>query len=88
MVVSVDGLLTGAEEDLIVVVPLSTSRAPSDLRPTVGPESGIDRNSVAVCRAVRTVARRRFRELLGTVGTSTLAEIEDALAVVLGIERS
>lgn len=86
IVVSVDELLTGDEEDLIVVVPLSSSRSPSLLRPTVPSNAGIDGESAAICRAVRAVARRRFLRRLGVVDPTTLDQVEDALSTVLGLE--
>lgn len=86
IVVSVDEVLTGGNEDLIVVVPLSSSRSPSMLRPTVPSTAGIDAESAAICRAVRAVARRRFLRRLGAVGPATLEQIHGALATVLGLE--
>lgn len=86
VVISVDELLTGDEEDLIVVVPLSSSRSPSMLRPLVPSTAGIDADSAAICRAVRSVAQRRLLRPLGTVSPTTLEQIEEALATVLGLE--
>jgi mRNA interferase MazF len=85
LVVSVDELLVGAEHELIVVVPLSSSVAPSRLRPTIDPSSGIDDDSAAVCRAVRGVARSRLLRRLGEMSADTLAEVETALAIILGL---
>ena len=86
VVVSVDGLLSGSDEDLIVVVPLSSSRAPSALRPPVPAVTGIDAESAAIPRAVRAVARRRLLRRLGEVDAGTVVAIEQALATVLGLE--
>jgi mRNA interferase MazF len=86
LIVSVDGLLTGSEDDLIVVVPLSTSRSPSALRPVVPSDAGIDADSAAIPRAVRAVARRRLLSRIGSVESKTLEQVERALATVLGLE--
>jgi mRNA interferase MazF len=86
VVVSVDEILTGIEDELVVVVPVSSSRASSPLRPEVSPGEGVDTASVAVCRGIRAVARTRFLERLGTVAPDTMHKIERALAVVLGID--
>jgi mRNA interferase MazF len=86
IVVSVDELLTGDEEDLVVVVPLSSSRSPSLLRPTVPSSAGIDVESAAICRAVRAVARRRFLRRLGAVDPTTLDRVAEALGTVLGLK--
>lgn len=88
VVVSVDELLSGLADELVVVVPVSSSRAKSALRPEVSPGEGIDRASVAVCRGIRAVARARLLRCIGVVEPSTLSEIEQALGVVLGLEGS
>lgn len=86
VIVSPADLLAGVEDELVAVVPLSASRSPSRLRPTVGPEAGIDKESVAVCRAVRSVASRRLLRPLGAVAPSTLAEIGECLRLILGLD--
>lgn len=84
VVVSVDEVFAGTDEDLHAVVPLSSSRSPSRLRPEVSPEEGVDSPSVAVCRGVRGLARTRLSRRIGTVKPNTLTEIEGALALILG----
>lgn len=88
IVVSVDEILTGLEEELVVVVPLSSSRAPSLLRPVVSPGEGIDRHSVAICRGIRAVARSRLLRQIGRATPETLVRTEVALATTLGIEAA
>jgi mRNA interferase MazF len=85
LVVSVDELLAGTDDELIVVVPLSSSRAPSQLRPRLTPAAGIETDSAAICRALRSVSRRRLLRRLGAAQTPTLAEVERALALILGL---
>jgi mRNA interferase MazF len=86
IVVSVDEIFTGLEDELIVVVPLSSSRAASPLRPKVSPDEGVERDSVAVCRGVRAVARGRLLRQLGEANPNTLRAIEQALGMILGVE--
>jgi mRNA interferase MazF len=86
IVISADELLGGAEDELIVVVPLSSSRAPSKLRPSVSPLTGIDAESAAIPRAIRAVSRRRLLRRLGELEPATLAAIERALATVLALD--
>ncbi|MBA3306586.1 MAG: type II toxin-antitoxin system PemK/MazF family toxin [Thermoleophilaceae bacterium] len=86
IVVSVDEIATGVEDELFVVVPLSSSRAPSPLRPTVSPEEGIDEQSSAICRGVRAVTRTRLLRPIGKAQPDTLSQVEHALAMILGIE--
>lgn len=85
IVISIDQISVGSQDELIVVVPLSSSRAPSPLRPEVSPAEGIERTSVAVCRGVRAVARKRLLRQVGETEPETLGEVEQALGMVLGI---
>jgi len=57
VVVSVDEILAGVDDELVVVVPVSSSRTGSPLRPSVLPSEGVESDSVALCRGVRAVAR-------------------------------
>jgi mRNA interferase MazF len=84
IVVSVDQLTTGAADEL-VVVPLSSSRSPSALRPEVSDIEGVDRSSRAICRGIRAVSRARLLRKLGTLAPATLAEVERALVMILGL---
>lgn len=86
IVVSVDEILTGVEEELLVVVPISSSRAPSPLRPRISPEEGVDTESLAICRGVRAVTRTRLLRRLGKLKPETLREVERGLARILGID--
>jgi mRNA interferase MazF len=85
VVVSVDEMLAGVDDELVVVVPVSSSLVGSPLRPNVSATEGVDTDSVAVCRAVRAVARSRLVQQLGTLAPDTMRRIERALALVLGI---
>lgn len=84
VVCSANEILAGEEHELVVIVPFSSSLPPSRLRPEIGPESGIDRPSAAICRGVRGVARTRLLRRLGEVDDEKMAEIERALSLVLG----
>ena len=86
VVVSVDLLNAGTVDDLIVVVPLSSSRAPSALRPEVSSAAGVDRPSRAICRGVRAVAHTRLVRRMGALTPETLAEIERSLALILRLD--
>jgi mRNA interferase MazF len=85
IIISVDEISTGLDDELIVVVPLSSSRAPSPLRPEVSAKEGVERASVAVCRGVRAVARKRLLHSIGKAKADTLREVEQALGMILGI---
>ncbi|AGL27524.1 hypothetical protein J113_14230 [Mycobacterium tuberculosis CAS/NITR204] len=75
VVVSVDELLTGIDDELVVVVPVSSSRSRTPLRPPVAPSEGVAADSVAVCRGVRAVARARLVERLGALKPATMRAI-------------
>jgi len=85
VVLSADELLIGSPDELIVVIPFSSSVTPSVLRPLVGPETGIDSPSAVICRALRGVARSRLLRRVGEVGDEKMAEIERAVGLVLAI---
>jgi mRNA interferase MazF len=88
VVVSVDELSTGAADELLVVVPLSSSRSASALRPEIAGVEGIDRPSRAICRGMRAVARARLLRRLGALTPATLSEVERALALILGLNAN
>lgn len=85
IVISVDDILTGLESELVVVVPVSSSRAPSPLRPGITRADGVDVESVAICRGIRGITRSRLVRQLGTLTPQTMGELEHALALTLGI---
>jgi mRNA interferase MazF len=86
IVASVDEIAAGVEHELFVVVPVSSSRAPSLLRPKISPDEGIDGESAAICRGVRAVSRSRLLRPIGKLKPETLLEVERALAMILGID--
>lgn len=85
VIVSVDNVLTGIEDELVVVVPVWSSVAHNPLRPHLSPTEGVDTESVAVCRGVRAVARTRLVERLGALAPDAMHQIERGLALILGI---
>lgn len=87
IVVSVDELSTGAPGELIVVVPLSSSLAPSALRIEIEPAAGLEHASRAICRAVRAVVRARLVRRIGSVSPANMEQVETALTLILGLER-
>ncbi len=86
IVVSADFLRVGTVADLIVVVPLSSSRTSSPLRPEINDTEGIDRSSRAICQSIRGVARSRLLRRLGVIAPATLAEVERSLVLALGLD--
>lgn len=85
VVISVDDISTGAPDELVVVIPISSSRAPSPLRPQISPAEGVTTPSVAVCRGIRAITRSRLLHHLGTTTPTNMKNIEKTLALILGI---
>ena len=88
VILSADELLGGTDDELIVVVPVSSSRSGTPLRPAITPAEGVDTDSVAICRGIRAVARGRLIERLGTIDPATMRDIERAVALILGINAA
>ncbi|KAA8969758.1 type II toxin-antitoxin system PemK/MazF family toxin [Mycobacterium sp.] len=86
VVVSTEEILAGVDDELIVVVPVSSSLPDSPLRPRISSPEGIDTDSVAVCRGVRAVVRSRLLERLGSLAPDTMHHVERGLALILGIQ--
>jgi mRNA interferase MazF len=86
IVISSDSLGTGTAADLVVVVPLSSSSAPSVLRPEIQDIDGVDRPSRAICRSLRGVAHSRLLRRLGVLEPAALNEVERALALILELD--
>lgn len=85
--ISVDEIAAGNEHELFVVVPVSSSRAPSLLRPRVSKQQAIDDESAAICRGVRAVSPSRLLRPIGRLTPDTLREVERALATILGLDQ-
>ena len=88
VILSADELIGGVTDELIVVVPVSSSRSGTPLRPAIAPAEGVDTDSVTICRGMRAVARTRLIERLGRVEPATMRDIERAVAMILGINAA
>ena len=75
---------------VVVIVPLTTHRKqriyPSDVL-LRAPEGGVTADSVVLTLQVRAVAKERLRGRLGALSMPTMRRVEDALLLVLDIER-
>lgn len=87
IILSCEEMLTGVPTELVVVIPVSSSRTATRLRPSVTTDEGVDVDSVAVCRAIRAIARGRLVRHLGVVNDQTMSQIENSIALILGIDR-
>lgn len=71
----------------VTIVPL-TSVISKKAMPThihvKGGDFGLEKDSLILCEAIRTVAKDRFRNKLGSVDGNTLLKVENAIMVNLG----
>lgn len=85
-----DDLFNAGPAGLIVAVPL-TSRVTKSKNipahiPATPPEGGLKTPSVILCDQLRTVSKSRLgQSAWGTVTPVTLAKVEDALRILLGL---
>jgi mRNA interferase MazF len=89
LVVSDDGFNTGLA-GLVMVVPMTSKVAKSKNIPAHirvdPPEGGLKTPSVILCDQLRTLSKDRLGQApWGTVSTGTLATVETALRVLLGL---
>jgi mRNA interferase MazF len=72
-----------------IVVPLTDAahiKAPSPIYVLVKQgEGGTTKDSYILCDQIRTVDQRRFRSVFGTLSPETMASVEAALLVSLGL---
>ena len=88
LIVTPEALAVGTPTDLVTVVPISSSGVPSPLAPELNSGNGLDANSVAVVRAVRSVARKRLIKRVGKASRQEQFEVDQALLLALGLVRA
>ncbi len=85
LIVSTDYFNFGPSE-LVVLVPLTTTRTEIPLHVEVHPpEGGLRKTSFIKCENVRSVARKRLTEKWGHVSPETLLKVEDRLRLLLDL---
>jgi mRNA interferase MazF len=72
-----------------IIVPLTDAahiRVPSPIYVSITKgDGGTTKDSYALCDQIRTVDQRRFRKISGTLSAETMAEIDCALLISLGL---
>jgi mRNA interferase MazF len=85
LIVSVD-LFNSGPAGLVVLAPLTIKEKGIpfhvEIRP---PGGGLKKRSFIKCEDVRSVAKERLSERLGTVSPGTLSEVEDRLRILLDL---
>lgn len=85
LIVSVD-LFNHGPADLAVLAPLTTREKGIPFHVEVHPpEGGLKKKSFIKCEDVRSVAKERLSQRLGTVSPETLVEVEDRLRILLDL---
>lgn len=87
LVLTPNELLVDSPADLVTIVPISTTVPASRLNPPIKGRGALEAPSVAVVRAVRSVARKRLVRRLGEATNDEARLVDQALLVSLGIVR-
>jgi mRNA interferase MazF len=74
--------------NVVQVVPLTTTIRPfsSEIQIPADKQNGLDSESAAQCQHIRSVSVDRVESVRGNVGSATLSEIRDVLALILDID--
>lgn len=85
LIVSVDRFNHGAAE-LVIACPITSKAKGIPTHVQVDPpEGGLSLRSFIKCEDVRSLSKSRLLNRFGTVSGPTMAEVEDRLAILLGI---
>jgi mRNA interferase MazF len=85
LVVSED-IFNEGPADLCIVIPITSKlrQIPSQVRiPRL--EGGLERDSAALCEAVRSISRSRFVRKLGAIRRERMRIVEDALRILMAL---
>lgn len=76
-----------ANPSVIQVVPLTTTLRRFHSEVVIEPDqgNGLDATSAAQCQHVRAVSPRRIVAVRGNVGTTTLTQVRETIAVILDL---
>jgi mRNA interferase MazF len=79
--------LLDAGTSVVHVVPLTTAVRRFHSEIVIEPDgtNGLDQVSAAQCQHIRAVSRRRIGSVRGNVGAVVLAQVRDAIAVILDL---
>ncbi|MCX6024280.1 MAG: type II toxin-antitoxin system PemK/MazF family toxin [Chloroflexi bacterium] len=85
LVVSWDPFNSGPA-DLVIILPITTTdrRIRSHI-PMDPPEGGLPRRSFILCEQVRSISKERLLDRRGPVSPEIMAQVEEALAVLLDL---
>jgi mRNA interferase MazF len=85
LIMSVD-LFNSGPAELVVIAPITTKEKGIPFHVEIQPpEGGLRKKSFIKCEDIRSVAKERLSQRLGTVSYMTLSEVEDRLRILLGL---
>ncbi|MDR1188944.1 MAG: type II toxin-antitoxin system PemK/MazF family toxin [Bifidobacteriaceae bacterium] len=88
LIMSVDWIAAASPDESVIVVPFTSSRAPSPLRPGAPGGLGLRSDSVALCRAVRSVSRSRLLERIGQAPGGYVDQVAAMVSAMIGGPRT
>ena len=74
----------------IIVAAITSKKNKADLPTHVAIDAdgnGLSKNSIILMEQLRTIAKRRLKERIGTIDKTRLPEVNEALSVSLGIDQ-
>ncbi len=85
LVVSEDIFNEGPAE-LCIVIPITSKLRPIPSQVRIPrAEAGLDKDSAALCEAVRSISKSRFVRKLGTIRQERMRIVEDSLRILMGL---
>ena len=85
LVISVD-LFNHGPAELVVILPITSKAKGIPLHVCLTPpEGGVKAVSYVKCEDIRSVSKQRLAKYLGRVAPQTMQEVEEKLAVLLGM---
>jgi mRNA interferase MazF len=85
LIISVD-LFNQGPADLVVVLPITSKAKGVPLHVRIAPpEGGVRTPSYVKCEDIRSISKQRLAKYWGRVTAETINEVEDRLAVLMGM---
>lgn len=85
LVVSVD-LFNRGPAGLVVILPITTKDKGIPFHVVISPsEGGLTEKSYIKCEDIRSVSKERLFSLAGKVSSSTMAEVEDRIRILINL---
>jgi mRNA interferase MazF len=81
-----DDAFNAGPADLVIVVPVTSTMRPIPSHVRLSPPGGgLKNHSALLCEAIRSIAKQRLVRRWGAVSSRKMAEIEDAVRILIGL---